>query len=82
MRYRRGDSLLDRAARLLFDRSKRISVLIAVSYLAATAGLAITLVGGFDGPTGDAIAVGLVLLFVSFATLFYVSISLVAIQTE
>lgn len=79
---RRDESLFDRATRVLFDRSKRISALITVSYAAAALGLAITLVGGIDGPTGGGIVLGLVLLFISFVTLFYVSVTLVAVQTE
>ena len=78
MGSRPGDRPLGRFVRLALDRSKRLSVLIAVGYVAAVAGLAVGFVGA-DRPQGDVAAAGIVLLFLSFASLFYVSISIVSL---
>lgn len=70
----------ERAIRLVTDPSRRVSVLIAVSYVAAALGLGVAFLGGINNPNSDLATLGIVLLFVSFASLFYVSVTVLTLE--
>lgn len=59
---------------LLFDRSRRLSVLIVIAYLSGIGGLSISLLG--TPAQGDYRVVGIALMAVSFLSLFLVSVSI------
>lgn len=79
MQTRRADpaSLYDRAVRLLSDPGGRVMVLTVVAYVAAALGLGVAFFGGINHPSSDYATYGIVLLFVSFVTLFYVSLTVI-----
>ena len=74
-----GTALSDRLARLVFDRGRRLSLLIVVGYAAALVGVGIAFLG-LDRPGGDVVAVGIALLFLAFVALFVVSVSLASLD--
>lgn len=73
-------SWVDRAIRLVTDPSRRVGLLIAIAYVAAALGLGVAFFGGIRNATSDIAAVGIVLLFVSFACLFYVSVTVLSLD--
>lgn len=73
-------SWTDRAIRLLTDPRRRVAVLILVAYLAAGLGLGVAFFSGINNPNSDVATVGIILLFVSFAILFYVSVTVLALD--
>lgn len=70
-------SLYARAVRLLYDPGGRVMVLTLVAYVAAALGLGVAFFGGINNPSSDYATYGIVLLFVSFVSLFYVSLTVV-----
>lgn len=70
----------DRAIRLFTDPGRRIPLLILVAYVAAGLGLGVAFFGGVGNPTSDYATLGIVLLFVSFACLFYVSVTVLSLE--
>jgi hypothetical protein len=50
-----------------------------VAYLAAAMGLGVAFFGGIRNPNSDIATYGIVLLFVSFASLFYVSVTVLSL---
>lgn len=78
--YTRGTdpgSLYDRAVRLLSDPGGRVMILTVVAYVAAALGLGVAFFGGINHPSSEFATYGIVLLFVSFVTLFYVSLTVI-----
>ena len=73
-------SLLDRARGLVTDQGHRVTVFTVVAYLAAALGLGVAFLGGIDDPNSALATVGIVLLFVSFASLFYVSVTVLSLE--
>lgn len=73
------DTWSDRAIRIVTDPSRRVVLLIGVAYGAAALGLGVAFFGGIRHPTSDVATLGLVLLFVSFACLFYVSVTVLSL---
>lgn len=69
--------LYDRAVRLLSDPGGRVMVLTVVAYIAAALGLGVAFFGGINHPSSEYATYGIVLLFVSFVTLFYVSLTVI-----
>ena len=72
-------ALRERIVRTLISRSGRLTVLIALGYLAGGLGVAVAFLGGIDEPTSDFAALGILLLFLSFACMFYVSVTMIDI---
>lgn len=72
-------SITERIVRILVSRSGFLSTLMVVAYVAGLLGLGVAFVGGLDQPSSDLATVGILLLFVSFACLFYVSVTLLAV---
>lgn len=72
----------DRAIRLVTDPSRRIAALVVVSYVAAALGLGVAFFGGINDPTSDYATLGIVLLFVSFASLFSVSVTVLTLEQD
>ena len=70
-------SLYARAVRLLADPGGRVMVLTIVAYVAAALGLGVAFFGGINHPSSDFATYGIVLLFVSFVSLFYVSLTVI-----
>lgn len=70
----------DRAIRLVTDPSRRVGLLIAIAYVAAALGLGVAFLGGVRNPNSDIATLGIVLLFVSFACLFYVSVTVLSLD--
>lgn len=70
----------DRVLRVLTDPGRRVPVLIVVAYVAATLGVGVAFFGGINNPTSDLATVGILLLFVSFASLFYVSVTVLNLE--
>lgn len=68
-----------RARRLVTDPSGRILLLTGVAYLAAALGLGVAFFGGIRNPNSDIATYGIVLLFISFASLFYVSVTVLSL---
>jgi hypothetical protein len=75
-----SSSWTDRALRLLTDPSRRIPLLILVAYVAAALGLGVAFFGGIRNPNSDVATYGILLLFVSFASLFYVSVTVLSLD--
>lgn len=75
-----GSSLSDRAVRLVTDPSRRVPVLIVVAYVTAALGLGVAFLGGVEDPNTDVATYGIVLLFVSFLSLFYVSVTVLHLE--
>lgn len=73
-------TLTDRVVRLVTDPSRRVPALIVVAYVAAALGLGVAFLGGIRNPNSDFATVGIVLLFVSFLCLFYVSVTVLALD--
>jgi len=72
-------SWTERARRLVTEPSGRIILLTGVAYLAAAMGLGVAFFGGIRNPNSDIATYGIVLLFVSFASLFYVSVTVLSL---
>lgn len=70
----------ERALHLLTDPVRRVTVLIVIAYAAAALGLGVAFFGGIDNPNSDFATLGIVLLFVSFASLFYVSVTVLNLE--
>ena len=68
----------NRLARMVEGRFPRFAALVALTYCAALAGLAITFWGGIDHPTTNLAALGIGLLFASFVGLFYLSVTILS----
>lgn len=73
-------TLTDRVVRLVTDPSRRVPALIVVAYVAAALGLGVAFFGGIRNPNSNLATVGIVLLFVSFLCLFYVSVTVLALD--
>lgn len=73
-------TLYDRAVRLLADPGGRVMVMTVVAYVAAALGLGVAFFGGINHPSSDFATYGIVLLFVSFVTLFYVSLTVITLD--
>ncbi|MFB6360546.1 MAG: hypothetical protein ABEH59_04420 [Halobacteriales archaeon] len=54
-------------------------LLTGVAYLAAALGLGVAFFGGIRNPNSDIATYGIVLLFISFASLFYVSVTVLSL---
>lgn len=65
-----GNRVLD----ILVHPSRHMGVIVGIAYLAALAGLIVSLWSGIDGAGSGFPVVGLVLLFASFVLLFYCSL--------
>ncbi len=66
---------LDALASLLFDRSRRISLLIVVAYVSAFVGLIASFVPPQFDPDSQLLVLGIALMGLSFVCLFIVSVS-------
>jgi hypothetical protein len=55
-------------------------VLIVIAYVAAALGLGVAFFGGINHPSSDSATYGLALLFVSFVSLFYVSVTVITLE--
>lgn len=75
-------SLSDRAIRVVTDPSRRVPALIGVAYVAAALGLGVSFLGGLRDPNSALGVVGIVLLFVSFGSLFYVSVTVLSLVPD
>lgn len=75
-----ASSWFDRALRLVTDPRRRVATLVVVAYVAAVLGLGVAFFGGINNPTSDFALLGIVLLFVSFASLFYVSVTVITLE--
>lgn len=82
VRRRETSTLADRALRLVTDPGRRVPALIVVAYVAAALGLGVAFLGGVSNPNTDYATFGIVLLFVSFLSLFYVSVTILALDQE
>lgn len=74
-----SDTVSDRVMRLVTDPSRRVGLLIGVAYATAAMGLGVAFFGGIRNPTSDVATLGIVLLFVSFACMFYVSVTVLSL---
>lgn len=74
------NSWSDRALRLITDPSRRVGLLITIAYVSAALGLGVAFFGGIDDPNSNFATLGIVLLFLSFASLFYVSVTVLSLE--
>lgn len=73
-------SWVDRAVRLVTDPSRRVGLLITIAYASAALGLGVAFFGGINNPNSNLATLGIILLFVSFASLFYVSVTVLSLE--
>lgn len=75
-------SLVDALVGLLVDRSRRISALIVVAYVSGIAGLALSFLGDAGDPTASYGVIGIVLMALSFVSLFVVSVTMLDLAPD
>lgn len=73
-------SWTDRVLQLITDPSRRVGLLITIAYASAALGLGVAFFGGINDPNSHFATLGIVLLFVSFASLFYVSVTVLSLE--
>lgn len=73
-------SLSDRAMRVVTDPGRRVTLLIVVAYVTAALGLGVAFLGGVEEPHTGSATFGIVLLFVSFVSLFLVSVTVLHLE--
>lgn len=69
-------SLTARLLSVVTHRTHRITILILFSYVTAVIGLALVFLIDFEVSEGIMLPLGVALLFLSFVTLFYVSVTI------
>lgn len=75
-RGQRDHGLLDRIVAYLTAPVSRIYVLVGIAYGAGIAGLTLTVLPGSLGADPNRVTIGLLLMFLSFGVLFYLSVTI------
>lgn len=75
-------SVVDAFVGILVDRSRRISALILIAYISGIGGLALSFVGDISDPATDLTTAGIVLMLISFVSLFVLSLIMVELVPD
>lgn len=77
-----ASSVVDVLVRVLVDRSRRISALIVIAYVSGIGGLALSFFGDISDPSTGLTTAGIVLMSISFVSLFVLSITMVELAPD